>query len=59
MVGWNVQLIHSSFGSGEADAILSLPLGSSQVEDSLQWHYDKFRVYSVRNGYKLGRVLSS
>ncbi|KAK3193084.1 hypothetical protein Dsin_024394 [Dipteronia sinensis] len=56
---WNDQLIWSSFSSEETKAILSLPRGSSRVDDSLLWHYDKSGRYSMRRGYKHGRALLS
>ncbi|KAK3184888.1 hypothetical protein Dsin_032174 [Dipteronia sinensis] len=34
--GWNIPLVQSSFVFEEADYILSIPIGSSQVHDSLQ-----------------------
>ena len=43
--------------SEEADAILSVPLGSTQMEDSLLWHFEKTGIYTVRSGYKLGTTL--
>ncbi|KAI9165922.1 hypothetical protein LWI28_022899 [Acer negundo] len=34
-------LVRSSFSFEEADAILSIPLGSVHASDSFQWHYEK------------------
>ncbi|TXG48250.1 hypothetical protein EZV62_027544 [Acer yangbiense] len=56
---WNVSLIRSSFSSEETKAILSLPFCSTQVEGLLLWHYDKRDIYSVKSGYKLGKLLQS
>ncbi|KAK3225296.1 hypothetical protein Dsin_005158 [Dipteronia sinensis] len=57
--GWNIPLVQSSFVSEEADYILSIPIGSSQVHDSLQWHFDKKGNYSVKSGYKVGKMLQN
>ncbi|KAK2636475.1 hypothetical protein Ddye_031267 [Dipteronia dyeriana] len=56
---WNNQLIRAFISSEEVEAILSLPRGFSNVEDTILWHYDKNGCYSVRSGYKLGRMLLS
>ncbi|KAK3212382.1 hypothetical protein Dsin_017088 [Dipteronia sinensis] len=36
---------------------VSVPHGYSLLDDSLLWHYEKDGAYSVRSGYKLGKVL--
>ncbi|KAK2635044.1 hypothetical protein Ddye_029836 [Dipteronia dyeriana] len=54
---WNEQLIRSSFLTDEADAIISLSLGFSQTEDSLLWHFEKSGAYTVKSGYRFGRML--
>ncbi|KAK2648336.1 hypothetical protein Ddye_015825 [Dipteronia dyeriana] len=56
---WNEQLILSSFLADKADEIISLPLGLSQDEDedSLLWHFEKSCAYSVKSGYRFGRML--
>lgn len=56
-VGWNNELVLSSFSFEKAEAVLSLPCGSSIVKDSLLWHFNKNGCYSVKNGYKLSRQL--
>ncbi|KAK2635239.1 hypothetical protein Ddye_030031 [Dipteronia dyeriana] len=52
--GWNVNLVHESFLSADADLILSLPLSNSVVEDSLLWHFETSGCYTVRSGYRVG-----
>ena len=54
---WNSQLIRESFLANEADAILSLPLSATTMDDFLIWHFEKSGSYSVRSGYNLGCVL--
>ncbi|KAL5550989.1 hypothetical protein UlMin_001165 [Ulmus minor] len=48
---WDSSLIRSSFHHDEAEAILSLPRPRHSRPDSLIWHYDKKRDYTVRSGY--------
>ncbi|KAK2659285.1 hypothetical protein Ddye_005818 [Dipteronia dyeriana] len=43
----NEQLICTSFLGDEADAIMSLPLESSQAKDSLLWHFEKSGAYTA------------
>ena len=38
--------------------ILNIPLGSSQVEDKVVWHFDKRGMFTVNSGYNLGAVLN-
>ncbi|KAK2634246.1 hypothetical protein Ddye_029038 [Dipteronia dyeriana] len=52
--GWNVPLVRESFLPEDAEAILSMPFGTSQSTDSLIWHYENYGTYSVRSGYKIG-----
>ncbi|KAK2659616.1 hypothetical protein Ddye_006149 [Dipteronia dyeriana] len=52
----NEQLNRSSFLADEANAIISLPLGLSQAKDSLLWHFDKSGAYTVKIGYRFGRM---
>ena len=47
------------FALDEVAAILSLPLGTTNLEDSLLWHFEKTGTYTVKNGYKLGKFLQS
>ncbi|KAK3212721.1 hypothetical protein Dsin_017427 [Dipteronia sinensis] len=56
---WNVPLIRASFPPDEAEVILSLPFGSTQTEDVLLWHYDNGGIYTVKCGYKLGKLIQS
>ncbi|KAI9162186.1 hypothetical protein LWI28_024695 [Acer negundo] len=51
---WNVNLIKVSFLPVEANAILSIPIGRSLMEDTTLWHYEGNGVYSVKSGYWLG-----
>lgn len=56
---WNSQLIRESFLANEVDAILSLTLSATTMDNSLIWHFEKFGLYYVRSGYNLGCVLRS
>ncbi|KAK0606351.1 hypothetical protein LWI29_036812 [Acer saccharum] len=56
---WNVNLVQSCFLVDDVDMILSIPSSRSNVVDSLLWHYEKNGMYSVCNGYWVGRALSS
>ncbi|TXG53596.1 hypothetical protein EZV62_018852 [Acer yangbiense] len=47
----------SSFLPDDADAILSQPISSSRISDSLIWHFDKNGVYTIKSGYKVGKAL--
>ncbi|KAK3188190.1 hypothetical protein Dsin_027751 [Dipteronia sinensis] len=39
----------------DVDVILSIPLVAPSLADSLIWHFDQNGLYSVRNGYWVGR----
>ncbi|KAK3231580.1 hypothetical protein Dsin_003461 [Dipteronia sinensis] len=51
---WNEQLIHDSFLPEDVSLILNIPCLSSQLPDSISWHYDKLGLYSVKSGYHIG-----
>ncbi|KAK2651616.1 hypothetical protein Ddye_011472 [Dipteronia dyeriana] len=42
----------------DRNAILSLPVGISRVEDTLMWHYEQCGTYSVKSGYWLGCAMA-
>ncbi|TXG65923.1 hypothetical protein EZV62_007198 [Acer yangbiense] len=48
---WDIPLVRQSFFEEEAEAILSLPLSNSGLDDSFLWHFGKFGDYSVKSGY--------
>ncbi|KAK3189375.1 hypothetical protein Dsin_028936 [Dipteronia sinensis] len=41
----------------DVKVILSLPISSTRINDSLIWQFDKSEVYSVLSGYKVGREM--
>ena len=51
--GWNTNLIHQLFYRFDAEAICSIKLPKSEVEDCLAWHYEKTGTFSVRSAYRL------
>ncbi|KAK3188397.1 hypothetical protein Dsin_027958 [Dipteronia sinensis] len=51
---WDMTCIRASFHVDDAEAILSLPLSSSDLPDRLIWHFEKSRDYYVRSGYQVG-----
>ncbi|KAK3231070.1 hypothetical protein Dsin_002951 [Dipteronia sinensis] len=56
---WNVDLVREFFLPNDADLILSLPCSSSNLPDSITWHYEKLGSYSVKSGYHLRCSLAS
>ncbi|KAL5765128.1 hypothetical protein ACOSQ2_017722 [Xanthoceras sorbifolium] len=52
-VGWNINLVRSSFLEEDAEAILQLPLSIFPRQDSVLWHYDRYGNFSVKSAYKL------
>ncbi|KAL5854197.1 hypothetical protein ACOSQ4_003999 [Xanthoceras sorbifolium] len=50
---WCRGLVHFYFRPEEAAAILSIPLCSSPLRDSLTWHFDKKGYFSVKSAYRL------
>ncbi|KAK3229296.1 hypothetical protein Dsin_001177 [Dipteronia sinensis] len=57
--GWNVELVKENFLDADADNILSLPVGSTRVADSLMWHYEQSGIFTVKSAYWLGCGLSN
>ncbi|XP_062006063.1 uncharacterized protein LOC133723263 [Rosa rugosa] len=49
---WNVELINRLFSVEEAEAILSIPLSSRNVEDRLVWKLERDGKYSVKTAYQ-------
>ncbi|KAL5781979.1 hypothetical protein ACOSP7_007008 [Xanthoceras sorbifolium] len=49
--GWSIPLIKQNFLFMDVEAVLSLPLGLTTVEDSLMWHHTKEGMYTVKSGY--------
>ncbi|XP_062028872.1 uncharacterized protein LOC133744858 [Rosa rugosa] len=49
---WNVELINRLFSVEEAEAILSIPLSSRNVEDRLVWKLERDGKYSVKTAYR-------
>ncbi|KAL5768296.1 hypothetical protein ACOSQ2_015079 [Xanthoceras sorbifolium] len=50
---WSRNLVQFYFSPEEADIILSIPLCSSPLRDSLLWHFDKRGCFSVKSAYRL------
>ncbi|KAL5566894.1 hypothetical protein UlMin_030058 [Ulmus minor] len=50
---WNKALIEYLFNDDDANAILSLPIGSFDHDDVLFWHFTKDGDYTVKSGYKV------
>ncbi|KAK1567362.1 hypothetical protein Q3G72_011308 [Acer saccharum] len=50
--GRNVPLINDMFVPADSTAILSIPPSSTQMEDTLCWHYNPSGNYSIKSGYK-------
>ncbi|KAK2652569.1 hypothetical protein Ddye_012425 [Dipteronia dyeriana] len=55
--GWNVNLINQNFFTEDVEGILSILLGSCQVEDCVLWHFDERGIYSVKSGYNVGHQI--
>ncbi|KAK9911294.1 hypothetical protein M0R45_035213 [Rubus argutus] len=49
--GWNVGRLQSLFPIHEVEAILSIPVVHTSVDDSYLWHHNKNGKYSVKSGY--------
>jgi hypothetical protein len=50
--GWDVQLVHDTFWSEDANEILRIPI-DDRMEDWLAWHFDSNGLFSVKSAYKL------
>ncbi|PON77539.1 hypothetical protein PanWU01x14_027000, partial [Parasponia andersonii] len=48
---WNYAFIKHLFLRLDWNDILAIPLSIGPTPDSLVWHFDKFREYSVKSGY--------
>ncbi|CAN1120136.1 Putative ribonuclease H protein At1g65750 [Linum perenne] len=57
---WDEEHILQLFGSRDAMQILSIPLGSYNLNDKLIWHFNKDGRYTVRSAYRvyMERVLN-
>ncbi|KAK2659781.1 hypothetical protein Ddye_006314 [Dipteronia dyeriana] len=55
----NLSLLKENFIDTDVDAILSTPSSSSITEDSLLRYFEKNGLYSVRSGYRVGRMLAT
>lgn len=49
--GWNEGRLRSLFSIREVEAILSIPVVQTSIDDSYLWHYNKHGKYSVKSGY--------
>ncbi|KAE8787283.1 Alanyl-tRNA synthetase [Hordeum vulgare] len=49
---WKIDVVHHTFSSAEADAILNIPLRSDGGEDVLAWAPEKSGIYSVKSAYR-------
>ncbi|KAK3212444.1 hypothetical protein Dsin_017150 [Dipteronia sinensis] len=57
--GWNIEKIRNNFSVEDVEAVLSIPLSRSSWKDSIIWHYDQKGIYTVKNGYWVGRSQNS
>ncbi|XP_010446169.1 PREDICTED: uncharacterized protein LOC104728960 [Camelina sativa] len=53
---WRMDMLHEHFFPDDVTLIVALPLGSSQSEDSLGWHFTKTGKYTVKSGYDTERL---
>ncbi|KAK1586685.1 hypothetical protein Q3G72_005064 [Acer saccharum] len=56
---WNDLVLRQYFLEEEAKIILSLPTSSTDMDDSLLWHFDKTGNFLVRNGYWVAKAADS
>ncbi|KAL5817683.1 hypothetical protein ACOSQ3_026061 [Xanthoceras sorbifolium] len=56
---WSKGLVEFYFNSEEAASILSIPLCSRPIEDSLIWHFDKRGFFSVKSAYNVALSLGN
>ncbi|XP_073152635.1 uncharacterized protein [Henckelia pumila] len=50
---WDIELIHEIFNERDISRITSIPLGMSNFEDLLIWHFTDNGCYTVKSGYHL------
>lgn len=50
---WDVTLVWDCFWEEDAKLILALPVHQGH-DNTLAWHFDKHRVFSVKSAYKVG-----
>jgi len=51
-------LIREMFSRDDAKAIIRIPLSKRDVPDSIVWLPNKDRVYSVKSGYGIAKLLT-
>ncbi|KAL5752202.1 hypothetical protein ACOSP7_022383 [Xanthoceras sorbifolium] len=56
--GWNEVFIRNSFSFDDDQAIFCIPPSLSHLGDSLCWHYDSSRNYTVKSGYWVGMKIA-
>lgn len=56
---WNLDFLKENLLSDDVDMILSLPPASPSLDDSLLWHFDHNRSYSIYSGYQVGSMLAA
>lgn len=54
---WNMTLLREHFSESDIQRILKIKLPSCASTDSVLWHFDKKRIYSVKSGYHLALQL--
>jgi hypothetical protein len=52
---WDVQLVRDVFWEEDAEVILARPVHEGRP-NTLAWHFDKHRIFSVKSAYKVGRA---
>ncbi|KAK0608384.1 hypothetical protein LWI29_029944 [Acer saccharum] len=52
---WNSDVVRQAFVHVDADAILGIPTGRMELDDSILWHYEVLGSFSVKSSYRLAR----
>jgi hypothetical protein len=50
---WDEQLVRSCMYQHDAEEVLKIRLIEVGGEDFIAWHYERFRLFTVRSAYKL------
>jgi hypothetical protein len=51
--GWNEDLVNSTFFPHDAAEILKIRVPTNSNDDTIAWHYENTRIFSVKSTYKL------
>lgn len=55
---WGIALLHDLLTDRDVSQIISIPLGFSNHEDRLIWHFSTNGCYTVKSGYRIASTLS-